>query len=47
MEEFATFVSEPRDGTQPLGPVESDLFAQLAHTSWTLRRCRRAEVQHE
>jgi hypothetical protein len=30
---------------QPYGALEFDLFCQLAHASWTLHRCRQAEVQ--
>ena len=30
---------------QPCGALEIDVFRQLAHASWTLHRCRQAEVQ--
>ncbi|MBE0659358.1 MAG: hypothetical protein IH602_16820, partial [Bryobacteraceae bacterium] len=32
-------------GIQPCGALEFDVFRQLAHASWTLHRCRQAEVQ--
>jgi hypothetical protein len=33
------------DEVKPCGDLELDLFRQLAHASWTLHRCRQAEVQ--
>lgn len=33
------------DEIQPCGALEVDVFRQLAHASWTLHRCRQAEVQ--
>lgn len=30
---------------QPCGALEFDVFRQFAHASWTLHRCRQAEVQ--
>jgi hypothetical protein len=44
-DEFGEFMSALRDAVQPVGALEFDLFTQLAHASWKLRRFRRAEVQ--
>ncbi|MBI5283231.1 MAG: hypothetical protein HY858_16220 [Candidatus Solibacter usitatus] len=44
-QEFDDFMTQLRATIQPAGAVESGLFTQLAHASWTARRCRRAEVQ--
>jgi hypothetical protein len=43
-QEFEEFMAELRAIIQPVGAIELDLFAQHAHASWGLRRCRRAEV---
>ena len=43
--EFDVLMAELRDATKPLGAMEFDLFTQLAHASWKLRRCRNAEVE--
>jgi len=43
--EFDEFMAELRQSVNPVGAIEIDLFHQLAHASWTLRRCRRAETQ--
>jgi hypothetical protein len=42
---FDEFMAALRDAVQPAGALEFDLFTQLAHASWKLRRCRRAEVR--
>jgi hypothetical protein len=43
--EFDEFMAALREAVQPAGSLEFDLFTQLAHASWKLRRFRRAEVQ--
>ncbi len=43
--EFDEFIAELHKSVQPAGGLELDLFTHLAHASWKLRRCRRAEVQ--
>ena len=43
--DFDEFVAELHKAVQPAGGLELDLFTHLAHASWKLRRCRRAEVQ--
>ncbi len=43
--EFDEFMAALRDSVNPVGAIEFDQFQQLAHASWTLRRCRQAEVQ--
>lgn len=43
--EFDDFMSALRDDLQPAGALELDLFSQLAHAAWNLRRCRHAEHQ--
>ncbi len=43
--EFEEFSAGLREAVQPVGALEFDLFTQLAHASWKLRRCRCAEVQ--
>jgi hypothetical protein len=42
--EFESFMDDLRLSIQPHGGLETDLFSQLAHAAWTLRRCRRAEA---
>ncbi len=42
--EFDEFITALRDSVKPVGAIELDLFQQLAHASWTLRRCRAAEA---
>ena len=43
-QEFTDFMTELHAAIQPVGAIERDLFTQHAHASWTLRRCRSAEV---
>jgi len=43
--EFDEFSAALSEAIQPAGALEFDLFTQLAHASWKLRRFRRAEVQ--
>lgn len=43
-QEFSDFMDDLRAAIQPAGAIELDLYAQHAHASWGLRRCRRAEV---
>jgi hypothetical protein len=43
--EFDEFSAALGEAIQPAGALEFDLFTQLAHASWKLRRFRRAEVQ--
>lgn len=43
--EFESLISGLHDAIQPQGALEADLFHQLAHASWTLRRCQHAEAQ--
>ncbi|MBL0162035.1 MAG: hypothetical protein IPP47_34000 [Bryobacterales bacterium] len=43
-QEFSDFMTSLEASIQPVGALELDLFTQLAHASWGLRRCRRAEV---
>ena len=38
--EFEEFSAGLREAVQPVGALEFDLFTQLAHASWKLRRCR-------
>jgi hypothetical protein len=42
--DFDALMADLRDATKPLGAMEFDLFTQLAHASWKLRRCRNAEA---
>ena len=42
---FDEFMAALRDAIQPAGALEFDLFTQLAHASWALRRFRRAEAR--
>ena len=44
-QEFDEFMTGLHESVLPQGTLESDLFTHLAHASWTLRRCRRAEAQ--
>ena len=44
-EEFNDFMAALREAVRPVGALELDLFTQLAHASWKLRRLRCAEVQ--
>ncbi len=44
-DEFDEFSAGLHEAVQPAGALEFDLFTQLAHASWKLRRCRCAEVQ--
>ncbi|HPT28608.1 MAG TPA: hypothetical protein PLZ95_19470 [Bryobacteraceae bacterium] len=44
-EMIAEWLTGLRDEIQPCGALEVDVFRQLAHASWTLHRCRHAEVQ--
>ncbi len=43
--EFDEFIADLHKSVQPAGGLELDLFTHLAHASWKLRRCRRAEVR--
>jgi hypothetical protein len=43
-QDFDNFMTALRNDVQPVGALEHDLFTQLAHASWTLRRCREAEA---
>jgi hypothetical protein len=43
-QDFDSFMTALRNDIQPVGALEFDLFTQLAHASWTLRRCRGAEA---
>jgi hypothetical protein len=43
-EYFEDFLSGLETEIRPKGALEQDLFLQLAHAAWTLRRCRAAEV---
>ncbi|GEM_PF-1320082 len=43
--EFDEFMAALRESVKPSGAIELDLFQQLAHASWTLRRCRAAEAE--
>jgi hypothetical protein len=43
-QDFDDFMTALRNGIQPAGALEHDLFTQLAHASWTLRRCRESEA---
>ncbi len=43
-QEFSDFMTSLEASIQPVGALERDLFTQLTHASWGLRRCRRAEV---
>jgi hypothetical protein len=43
-EYFEEFLSGLETDLRPEGALEQDLFLQLAHAAWTLRRCRAAEV---
>jgi hypothetical protein len=43
--EFDEFWAALGEAIQPADALELDLFTQLAHASWKLRRFRRAEVQ--
>jgi hypothetical protein len=42
---FVQWITSLDDAIQPCGALEFDVFRQLAHASWTLHRCRQAEVQ--
>jgi len=44
-QEFDELMTALHESVLPQGALESDLFTHLAHASWTLRRCRRAEAQ--
>jgi len=46
-QEFEEFISGLRADVAPVGALEHELFAQLAHAGWGLRRCRRAEVDSQ
>ena len=39
-QQLPDFMTALHDALQPVGAVELDLFAQHAHASWNLRRCR-------
>jgi hypothetical protein len=41
---FQEFLTGLQNELNPDGPIEQDLFLQLLHTAWTLRRCRAAEA---
>ena len=42
---FREWIAGLHAEVKPCGALEIDLFRQLAHASWTLHRCRQAEVQ--
>ena len=44
-EEFETFSGNLRENVQPEGALEDELFVQLLHSAWNLRRCRLAETE--
>jgi hypothetical protein len=45
-QEFELFADEHYTSLKPEGVVEKDLFAQLVHAAWNLRRVRRLEAEY-
>jgi hypothetical protein len=44
-QEFTGFMESLHAELQPIGALELDLFRNLAHAAWTLRRCRIADAK--